>query len=1519
MVKKFLKIAGVKSEADFYKKYPSEGAFFKAHPEAKDLKQYKQGGQTKKLNQLTNWTNDVDNIIPKAQYGCKGKSCTQTGEGIKKKGVRDMSESQGDGDGTYVQLSNAPTTWEELLTYNETNPKDKDFKNRLKSLQGQFPGLTQQQMLAAGADSSRIRQRMGDLPRYDKPAEQTFDRAYHMFYRPLMDQKTPVTIPQILQFQSQQPGGLQGYEGTVRGNYNRPKAQTGLDLARSMRASSDNVAPRRNYEKEEQDKALNKKQALNEITTKQNANKSSVGKAKPSTPASEKARAMKNKQYASTRPYSSYDEQTGDVTRSQWDRSMEGAADRYTTAADIDKGMTHAQHAGEVAGLITGLGGAARAMLRNATKGKASESLALKLSDEEMEQAMREIEEANIDPSLLELDANPSSETLARRKEMKNLFKKLDEEEASKTFEDDLTKIKARAEFGPQDLESSAGKSSVNRKNISDLLGNIGKGGEDSGFQMYEQGQNLFNEYFPGYLDNVEPYTGTEAFSTIRPNRWGGVTRAQNGAPIGSYMSSPMQQNTMMNFSDYMNPADKMVTGSTQKERDDEAYRQATLAAKEKSSGGGGGMGNILGMASKAFGVGKNGLRRAQIGLNQPQNGSMPSNNNPYMYGSLQPLGGNQSITNLNQNPPMLDPNQTGTFDQQVAGSAGAVNPKKKFNPLGAIPIAGQIYGGIQQIKAAKNAEKEANKQFQLSGLTKQAGLTRGEPIKRKYVRPEDQVINQNEMFPTYGVGTNYIAEDGAQVTRGGIGGNETEIQNMYNPYNLFKDLGYEPLDDSEKVKQYQGGGLVSGSQFSQLGQGIGAMVGGNGQGTPGGWSQALGAIPGPIGMVGGIVGSVLDGRQQAKTKYFQDRAQKNVVDTAMQQGMQNVQSQYSNVMEDGGYVSHDWQPQVIASFGGHRLSHLLQRDPMMDTLRTGGHITQNEGDDMGPVISMAMGGEMKTHWGGYAEPMSYNPFLPEGGETVMFRGNSHDESDGKGNTGIGVTYGDNPVEVERGEPAVKLKDGGTGEDNMVVYGNLKIPNQYLSEIGDPKAKGRKFKNYVADLSKQEARHNKTVEKNMNIIDAMDDITSFDQMKFFSAKANIDGANMKLKNIAEKKMNAAAVQNAINEAAEESGLDADALAKGKFKLDKKAMDETAKWGKSIKNAQNGTRNKAGGEPELTYLPDGRLKFTSDDGSYYIVDKDKSRTMYDKSGNIVKVVGGKSQNIPAKHAMTVIPSIPVGPDDDGTAKSTYHYPVTPYKGSNVMNAYSQLIPYLRPTDQEALDPTQMYGEMYALATNQLDPVQAQLYRPLLDQPYDISLQDQLNANQADFNAIQRQTGYNPAAAATLAGQKYAANSKVLADQFRANQAMKADVFNRNRGTLNDAQLKNLAALDQQMVRQETAKSRTKEVGQAALNSISDKILKQKLANRTLSIYENMYNYRYDKSGRAVNMNPAFQANIPNVLPVYDDQGNVVAYQKGTTTDKSTLPPLPALPLPTGGKNGTKVSSRNRDIMRAMKNL
>jgi hypothetical protein len=219
-------------------------------------------------------------------------------------------------------------------------------------------------------------------------------------------------------------------------------------------------------------------------------------------------------------------------------------------------------------------------------------------------------------------------------------------------------------------------------------------------------------------------------------------------------------------------------------------------------------------------------------------------------------------------------------------------------------------------------------------------------------------------------------------------------------------------------------------------------------------------------------------------------------------------------------------------------------------------------------------------------------------------------------------------------------------------------------------------------------------------------------------------------------------------------------------------------------------------------------------------------------------------------------------------------------------------------------------MAALAMNQLEPVQAQLYRPELGIPYDISLQDQLNANQADFNALQRQSGYAPEAAASLAAQKYAANSKILGEQFRMNQGMKAGVYGKNRDILNDAKMKNLGILDQQFVRQETAKSRTRDVAQAALNSMADKIAKNKLENRTLGVYENMYNYRFDKNGRARNWNGLAQ---------YDTSVG------GATARGAGLPNLgedwewDTTPRPKKKKKDDDDKTRNGSIVKAIKNL
>ena len=190
--------------------------------------------------------------------------------------------------------------------------------------------------------------------------------------------------------------------------------------------------------------------------------------------------------------------------------------------------------------------------------------------------------------------------------------------------------------------------------------------------------------------------------------------------------------------------------------------------------------------------------------------------------------------------------------------------------------------------------------------------------------------------------------------------------------------------------------------------------------------------------------------------------------------------------------------------------------------------------------------------------------------------------------------------------------------------------------------------------------------------------------------------------------------------------------------------------------------------------------------------------------------------------------------------------------------SQVAPYLNRPFQEGLDPSQILGELTAMATNQLQPVQAQLFQPELAVPMGgVSLKEQLNANQADFNALQRTLGYNPEALYALAAQKYSANQKTLADEFRLNQELQNQVFNKNRDLLNDAKLKNLGILDTQYQRQEAAKSNTKATLLTALSSIADKTLQNKSENRTLAAYSNMFpQYGFGPDMRAMNRGLTF---------------------------------------------------------------
>jgi len=670
--------------------------------------------------------------------------------------------------------------------------------------------------------------------------------------------------------------------------------------------------------------------------------------------------------------------------------------------------------------------------------------------------------------------------------------------------------------------------------------------------------------------------------------------------------------------------------------------------------------------------------------------------------------------------------------------------------------------------------------------------------------------------------------------------------------------------------------------------------------------------------------------------------------------------------------------------------------------LRTGGQLRQNS--------DMENNGELETLWGGYAEPISYNPYLGE--ETVMFKGKSHEEGN-DGRTGIGVRYGeggelqhyaeggstqDANVEVENNEPAVQLPDE-SGEKNLVVFGANYMNGDVAKLLNDPDAKNKTVKKYVNNLSLVENKQNKIIEKVTNELKDLNPKTPYEKIKFDTLAITFKGADQKLKDIAIKKNNVADWQNFHNKEAEARGIDPEKLSRGKL---------TAMKGAKVPKAQDRTR--------VVNAPDGTTRYYYSDGTFGITTGNLTVT-YDAKGNEISrakatsppdvkptqeqvVAAGNATNkkrpvgYPSANKLPNFSDLPkmsyenytilkglydkasskVATQEDILEFQRKYADLAPKYKARVDNAYPRMKsnnmdglmgkrtiqygqslqdpgvqrmiprpgefnlstppPDIKPIEQgplnpekpkksqfinpmgnylppnkEELDPRQLTGEYYALATNQVEPVPAQQYQPNLRTPYELSLQDILNENTAATRGAQRFMGYNPAAQSNLLAQQYGANSKVLGEQFRINQEFKDKIYGENTNILNDAQLKNLGILDTQYQRQAKALSNTKDTAREALSSISDKYLQNQLQNRTLATYENLYNYRYDRNQHAWNMNGPAQFNMA---------GNNTGQTSALPEDWETLYDKDGNPIKAPRKPREK-SGRNGAILKAMRNL
>ena len=998
------------------------------------------------------------------------------------------------------------------------------------------------------------------------------------------------------------------------------------------------------------------------------------------------------------------------------------------------------------------------------------------------------------------------------------------------------------------------------------------------------------------------------------------------------------------------------------------------------------------------------------------------------------------------------------------------------------VPIVSDALEIADQIEAQKEALGSAKQARQVSDIALQASKTTPEKVDRSYVRPEDFTNTGEEFFPVYGVGTNVLAKSGININpknegkftawakKRGMSVAEaadkvmanknkysTEVVKMANfaknarNFNKAQDGGmfngeYMPLVNPNQQKSFGQGGYLKqaasgftsfdagnasygGGMYGAAGSQLAGMVGVNddaGSNIGGKIGGTIGSAFGPLGSaVGGFLGSaagdLLD-RNDRRQRLENEVTAKNTKEMAYGSVAPAIQAGFASHVKNGGKVP------AYRSGGNMRGDYVSPNPSALDTMK--------------------MGGNLKTLWGGKAETVSYNPYA--GGESIQFKGNSHDYRDpSTGQTGIGVAYGDDAkkmsmggditsnasVEVEN-EPAQEI------DDSLVVYGDMKIPEEYISEIGDERAKGKKYKNYVANvLNKDEASINRTQAKVADLGLESDD-TVFGQLERRTADVVLKGADMKLKNIAEKKSILADLQEAMNETFDDYGIKANEFINKRKLVEDPMRIENAKYGARLKMGEDGvetTGNETTNPPSLNDFDKKQIPLTDMtveelEAANYKVDPNNPniyirRNPETNTTEAVEISGSSLGYTPEGQAIDpkTLFAGGVTQEDYDTLKENNPWfdwaktdpnKIVTYKGKKVSSAilkfqkefnkrakeagidpvkvdgifgqetrdavftpgkeaeevtnYTEEKVMLGDTntttetttvapkgnigpganfnnspEDQSLDKNQLLGEYYAMATNQVQPVQAQGFQPQLRVPYDISLQDMRNDVTSQSRAMQRNATLqnNPAALALAQAPTYDALNKINAEEFRQNQAMKDNVYSGNQATLNDAMLKNLGIYDQQADRQAQAAANTRTQNIDILNSISDKYSKNKLENVMNKVYANMYpTFKYDKNQRLNVVNPT-QFNtgqgMTGISPLSMVQGitggnqgvnnaasllswfsqnnpfkKEIKEEEGKTKEVEELEEIPE-----SGKYGKKVTKNNKNsnILRAIRNL
>ncbi len=794
------------------------------------------------------------------------------------------------------------------------------------------------------------------------------------------------------------------------------------------------------------------------------------------------------------------------------------------------------------------------------------------------------------------------------------------------------------------------------------------------------------------------------------------------------------------------------------------------------------------------------------------------------------------------QGTPMRPPISGGTVGSGISGG-GSAGTQPGLTPItggvtngsarGATPISGGISsgvavgappmsGGVSNSEAVKPGQKPpqvkmpegkgaegSGGQAALMGLMAVSALMPKEKIRRRYVRPEDmESYNPN----TYGTGSQAISEYG----------------------NTLK---------GKKKKAF--------------------------------WGAVIGAVAG-------------------KAQAHEAESKKNLFNN-VQEGLAPLMMVSDKAQQEANRLDN------LYLSGGVQNMQNLQQSQQQFLPNQQAQYMENGGEILG------QGGELQTGKGGHTELKSYNPY--DGG-TFQFNGASHDdggiEIDYKGQSAE-VEGQETAFKDQEGDLKImgNLKNPLTGrkyKDDLKKIANKEQKAQKLIDKGtmlinaanpDDSIEALAFNSGRAMTIGGLIRQKQLAQSKQHLgnmqeahLEIANEKKQSPEKAFAEKGATLSDPEPK-KKWAYKDTNIGKLDPKIREFADmlaAKGIGGYSGARGGYREGSKTTS-----GRKSRHSRNealdlipidgqASYNKILNDPELVnylmtngltvideYAPDVAKKTGATAGHLH-VGKDKGTTTADKFRKDVMSLYPNKYNTKINDKY-VEPAFNQGVGDAGTENhSTFinkpytipnvHFTpkltdIQTVQGDGTPLEFNQPAPLDKPSNARGISPMQFLGEGYALATNREEPVRAQLYTPELYSPYQVSFQDRLNENQATFNAVEKQVAYDPTSLATLAGQKYQANSAVLADEFRTNQGIANDIINKNVSLLNDAEMKNLGILDQQFVRQSQARSNTRRINQDALSSVSSKILQKEANNNMLRVYENMYpNYAFNKkTGKA----------------------------------------------------------------------